>query len=103
MFDTVHLDIRITQDEDVTTAVLDSGDRNYFPVGSAKRHPRDPHVGPLGQVVALGRLFKKMSADYEAMAEKLMSSPSFGGVKAVESDPVMAAWLRQFGVPKQEI
>jgi hypothetical protein len=102
MLVTMHYDVRLVQNEEVTTAVLDN-DNGYHPVGHAKRHPKDLDDPILGQMLALSRLFHQMGEQYEASAVRMMEAPTLGGTKIItEPDRILQSWFSQFGIPTEE-
>ncbi len=92
--------VRVVQDDDVAVASLETDGFGHV-MGSARRHPADTPNLVLGQCVAFGRLFRNLAGHYDQVVATLMSEAD--EPEDLVQDPVEAEWLRQYGIPSEEM
>lgn len=99
MIENIHIDLRISQDDQVTVATIEFPGFEHL-IGSAKRHPKDPHVPVVGQWFALQRLFQQVADHYQNICQNYKivdvdhSQP--------EEQPSQDDYWDELGVPPSE-
>ncbi len=103
MNDVFHIDVRVIQDDQVTMVAMETEGFGHIS-GSAKRHPNDTPNSIIGQCVAFGRLFSKLSDHYDEVTKTLIEEADQKKKgEILIANPAEVEWLQQFDVPPSEM